>query len=259
MPGIQTILHPSDFSENSLPAFETACALARDYNASLVVLHVMIPSSSPFLEGPPPDPLRSAESQESVAHLPWPQPAGPPIRVEHRAAEGDAVEEIIRLAEALPCDLVVMGTHGKTGLGRILTGSVAEGVLRRAGCPVLVVKAPTGTPREADTKPIANPGDIINARPLGAALHSAHSQTLVRTASLEVVRLIVRAGQEVHVHKANGDLIVHCLEGSVACTALGKTELLEAGKLLSLSAGELHALKGLMAASLLLTIAIPKS
>ena len=259
MPGIQTILHPTDFSENSLPAFQTACALARDYNASVVVLHVMMPSESPFMERPPPNPLECAEAQEPGVHLPWPQAVGPPVRVEHRVAEGDAVEEIVRLAEAIPCDLVVMGTHGKTGLGRILTGSVAEGVLRRAGCPVLVVKAPTERSREGETKPIASPGDIIDARPLGAGLASAHSQTLVRTPSLEVVRLIVRAGQEIHVHKANGDLIVHCLEGSVTFTARGKTELLEAGKLLSLSAGELHSLNGLVAASLLLTIATPKS
>ena len=48
MPGIQTILHPTDFSENSRPAFETACALARDNQATLLVLHVMMPSASPL-------------------------------------------------------------------------------------------------------------------------------------------------------------------------------------------------------------------
>ena len=48
MPGIQTILHPTDFSENSRSAFQTACALARDYHATLLVLHVMMPSVSPL-------------------------------------------------------------------------------------------------------------------------------------------------------------------------------------------------------------------
>jgi len=258
MPGIQTILHPTDFSENSRPAFQTACALARDYHATLLVLHVMMPSVSFVQEGPLPDPLRAAESQESVAQLPWPQPSDPQIRVEHRLAEGDPAEEILRLTEALRCDLVVMGTHGKTGLGRFLTGSVAEEVLRKAVCPVLVVRTPLRARPGAEMEATANPGDLIDARPLGTRLASAHTRTLVRTAALEVVRLIVRAGQEVPQHKAKGDLIVQCLEGRVAFTALGKTQTLEAGKLLTLPAGEPHALKGIEDASLLLTIVAAK-
>ncbi len=258
MPGIQTILHPTDFSENSRPAFETACALARDYHAALVVLHVMMPSVSPVYQAPVPDPLRPAESQESLAELPWPQPSDPQIRVEHRLAEGDPAEEILRLTEALRCDLVVMGTHGTTGLGRFLTGSVAEEVLRKAVCPVLVVRPPLRARPGALTDATANPGDLIDARPLGTALASAHTRTLVRTPAVEVVRLVVRAGQEIPQHKAKGELIVHCLEGRVAFTALGKTQMLEAGKLVSLPAGEPHFLKGIEDASLLLTIVVAK-
>ncbi len=258
MPGIQTILHPTDFSENSRPAFETACALARDYHAALVVLHVMMPSVSPVYQAPVPDPLRPAESQESLAELPWPQPSDPQIRVEHRLAEGDPAEEILRLTEALRCDLVVMGTHGKTGLGRFLTGSVAEEVLRKAVCPVLVVRTPLRARPGALTEATANPGELIDARPLGTALASAHTRTLLRTAAVEVVRLIVRAGQEVPQHKAKGELIVQCLEGRVSFTALGKTQMLEAGKLVSLPAGEPHFLKGIEDASLLLTIVVAK-
>ena len=58
MPGIQKILHATDFSENSQYAFQTACALARDNHANLLVLHVMMPSVSPLMQEPPPDPLR---------------------------------------------------------------------------------------------------------------------------------------------------------------------------------------------------------
>lgn len=83
---------------------------------------------------------------------------------------------------------------------------------------------------------------------------SAHTRTLLRTAAAEVVRVIVRAGQEVPQHKATGELIVQCLEGRVAFTALGKTQMLEAGRLLSLPAGEPHSLKAIEDASLLLTI-----
>ncbi|MFI5454928.1 MAG: universal stress protein [Isosphaerales bacterium] len=167
MPAIQTILHPTDFSENSRYAFQTACALARDYQATLLVLHVMMPSVSPLMEEPPPDPLRSAESQQSLAKLPWPQPSDPRIRVEHRLAEGDPAEEILRLTEALHCDLVVMGSHGRTGLRRVLTGSVAEEVLRKAVCPVLVVRTPLRAAPDAATEATANPGDPIECGPSG--------------------------------------------------------------------------------------------
>jgi nucleotide-binding universal stress UspA family protein/quercetin dioxygenase-like cupin family protein len=258
MAGIQTILHPTDFSENSRYAFQTACALARDYHAKLLVFHVMMPSVSPLLHEPLADPLRSAESQGSLASHPWPQPSDPQIRVEHRLAEGDPAEEILRLAEALHANLVVLGTHGRTGLGRFLTGSVAEEVLRKSLCPVLVVKTPIQAAPDTEVEATANPGDKIDARPLGAALATAHTRTLVRTSSVEVVRLIVRAGQEVPQHKANGELIVHCLEGRVTLTALGKTQTLEAGELLDLPAGEPHALNGIEDASLLLAVVAPK-
>jgi len=258
MPGIQSILHPTDFSENSLPAFETACALARDSHATLIVLHVMMPSVSPLMAEPPPDPLQPAESQESLARLPWPQPSDPQIRVEHRLAEGEPAEEILRLSDALPCDLIVMGTHGRTGLGRFLTGSVAEEVLRKAVCPVQVVKTPLRATPALPTEATASPGDPIDVRPLGSALVSAHTRTLVRTTAVEVVRLIVLAGQEIRQHRSKGETIVHCLEGRVAVTALGKTQPLEAGQLLELPAGEPHALKGIEDASLLLTILVPK-
>jgi universal stress protein A len=57
-------------------------------------------------------------------------------------AEGDPAEMILRVAEEVHADLIVMGTHGRTGLSRLLMGSVAEQVVRRAPCPVLTMKAP---------------------------------------------------------------------------------------------------------------------
>ncbi len=259
MPGIQMILHPTDFSENSQPAFQTACALAREYHATLLVLHVMLPSVSPLLQETLPDPLRSVESQEHLAKLPWPRPSDPQIRVEHRLAEGDPAEEILRLSGAVPCDLVVMGTHGKTGLDRLLTGSVAEEVLRKAVCPVLVIKTPLRAKPGTEAEAIANPGDAVDVWPLGHSLASAHARTLVRTSAVEVVRLIVRAGQKIPRHETKGELIVHCLEGRVTFTALGKTQTLAAGTLLDLPAGEPHAIEGIEDASLLLTKIVPIS
>jgi nucleotide-binding universal stress UspA family protein/quercetin dioxygenase-like cupin family protein len=256
MPGLQLILHPTDFSENSLPAFQAACSLARDAHATLLVLHVMTPSVSPLMLEPPPDPFRPAESQGSLAQLPWPRCSDPQIRVEHRVTEGDPAEEILRLCEALHGDLVVMGAHGKTGLWRFLTGSVAEVVLRKGTCPVLVVNTPPRETTEAEV--LANPGDPIDVRPLGNSLVSAHTRTLVRNAEVEVVRLIVRAGQEIPQSKSKGEIIVHCLEGQVTFTALGTTQTLEAGKLVDLPPGEPYAFKGIEDASLLLTIIAPR-
>jgi quercetin dioxygenase-like cupin family protein len=177
--------------------------------------------------------------------------------VEHRLAEGDPAEEILRLAGVLPCDLVAMGTHGKTGLARFLTGSVAEEVLRKAECPVLVVKALLRAAPDAEAGAAADPGEPVDVRPLGVALGSAHTQTLVRTTAVEAVRLIVRAGQEIPLHKSRGEMIVHCLEGRVTFSALGTTRALEAGTLLHLPAGEPHAVKGIEDASLLSTILSP--
>jgi nucleotide-binding universal stress UspA family protein len=68
---------------------------------------------------------------------------GPDLKypVEPAVREGDPAAEIVRAAEELPCSLTVIGTHGRTGLGRLLMGSVAEAVLRRAPCPVLTIRA----------------------------------------------------------------------------------------------------------------------
>jgi nucleotide-binding universal stress UspA family protein/quercetin dioxygenase-like cupin family protein len=253
MPGIQTILHPTDFSENALPAFETACALARDYDATLLVLHVMGAAVSPFLSGMPPDPLRPAEAQGAGDRFPWPRPSDPRVRVDYRLAEGDAPEEILRISQALRADLIVMGTHGKTGLGRLLTGSVAEEVLRRSACPVMVVKIPLGPTAGAHSAEIpANPGDVIDVRPLGSALAAARTRILVSTPRTEVVRLIINTGEKVASRKNRGEATFHILEGRVALTALGKSQTLGAGMLLMLPADEAYSLTGIEESSLLL-------
>jgi nucleotide-binding universal stress UspA family protein/quercetin dioxygenase-like cupin family protein len=259
MSSIKTVLHPTDFSPNSEPALQTACSLARDYKAKLVLLHVMRPYAAPLMGEESPNPLQVAESQAWMRErFNWPDPSDSTIRVEHRVAEGDAPDEILRLAQALKCDLIVMGTHGRQGLGRLLTGSVAEQVLRRAGCPVLAVKTPLPGPVSAAAEGHEGPGHVIDVRPLGAALPAAKTQTLAKTDELEIVRLVVPAGKRIGEHRAKGTLVVHCLEGHLAWTALGKTQDLQAGELLYLPAGEPHSLIGVVDASLLLTIHSPK-
>ncbi len=130
---IQTILHPTDFSERSGYAFQLACSLARDRGARLIVLHVMpVPLVQEKF-------LYREEMAGALNRLGAPDAQ---VRLERRLEEGDAATQILRVAEETGCDLIVLGTHGRTGLGRLLMGSVAEQVLRRASCPVLTVKAP---------------------------------------------------------------------------------------------------------------------
>jgi nucleotide-binding universal stress UspA family protein len=138
---IRTILHPTDFSEYSDYAFRLACALARDYGARLVVLHVTTPLTVVYSDGiipPEPVPCRD-EAREKLDQM---QAADADVRTEHMLADGDAATEILRVAASAKADVILMGTHGRTGLGRLLMGSVAENVLRKAPCPVVTVKSP---------------------------------------------------------------------------------------------------------------------
>jgi nucleotide-binding universal stress UspA family protein len=140
---IQTIVHPTDFSERADCAFQLACMLARDYAARLVVLHVAQPPVTGLggLEAVPPGPEEYTMEalEERLRQMQSPYAA---VRVEYRLREGDIAREILDAAEETPCDLIVMGTHGRTGLSRLLMGSVAEQVVRSAPCPVLTVKTP---------------------------------------------------------------------------------------------------------------------
>ena len=106
--------------------------------------------------------------------------------------------------------------------------------------------------------PHAKPDEIVDVRPLGSALASSQTKTLVRAEQVEVIRLVVPAGKEIKEHQTKGEIVVQCLEGRVAFTAFGKTQNLEAGKLLYLPTGEPHSVKGIEDASLLLTVLLPK-
>ncbi|HEV2968647.1 MAG TPA: cupin domain-containing protein [Pirellulales bacterium] len=103
------------------------------------------------------------------------------------------------------------------------------------------------------TQPIKR-GEVIDARPLGAALKTARTTVLLTTDELQIVRVVVAKGKVIPAHLAPGDLVVHCLEGRAAVTALGQTRELAAGQLLQIPAGETHSLAGVDDSSLLLTI-----
>ena len=102
--------------------------------------------------------------------------------------------------------------------------------------------------------PHAQPGEVVDVGPLGPNLATARTTTLIKTHAMEVVRLVMVSGKEIKQHTAPGEIVVHCLEGRIAFTAMGKTQELTSGQLVYLSAGEPHAVHCLEDASFLLTI-----
>jgi nucleotide-binding universal stress UspA family protein len=138
----RTILFATDFSETSQRAFEVACALSRDYEARLVAVHVAaLPPVVGFVEGVVPPPT-AIDREEMIDQLQQLGQSCPEVHMKYRLLEGDAAAEVLRAAEESNCDLIVLGTHGRRGLGRLLMGSVAEQVVRKAPCPVLTVRMP---------------------------------------------------------------------------------------------------------------------
>lgn len=144
---ITTILHPTDFSEHSKYALEVASALAHDLGAKLEILHV-VPSRTP-LQGDPMA-ISATDYQEELklyqeemkAKLHEQQAPDPFVRVKHVLKEGHVAAEIIRTAQEQSCDMVVLGTHGRSEPEKKVMGSVAEEVSRKAPCPVVTVRLP---------------------------------------------------------------------------------------------------------------------
>ena len=99
---------------------------------------------------------------------------------------------------------------------------------------------------------------VIDLRPLGEELSQAKTTTLLKTAHLEVVRLVMPAGKHILTHTAPGEMMVQCLEGRVEFTVQEEAHELTAGDLLHLPPDEPHSVRGLEDGSLLLTILIPQ-
>ena len=135
----KTILFPTDFSHASDAALEHAAALAKQTGARLLIVHVEEP---PLAYGggelyyglPEPDSERILRMLEDV------KPADPTVPFTHRLTMGDPAAEIVRIAGDESAEMIVLGTHGRTGMTRLLMGSVAEAIVRHSPCPVLVYR-----------------------------------------------------------------------------------------------------------------------
>ena len=134
------ILFPTDFSESSEAALKHAVAVARERNATLLIVHV--------LETPGVVPvgaytaLAHAEDREREDKLREILPAESGVQIEHQMVRGAAADGILQVAQRENVELIVMATHGRSGLTHLLMGSVAEHVVRRATCPVLTLRRP---------------------------------------------------------------------------------------------------------------------
>jgi nucleotide-binding universal stress UspA family protein len=149
---IRAILHPTDFSQNSESAQLVARSLACELRTRLIILHVApIHALVDGTAAADVDPRTYRDALDSVRK----RLDGPDLNypVEIRLNRGFDRDEILQVAKEVGCGLIVMGTHGRTGLGRLLMGSVAESVLTRANCPVLIVKPEPEAPAPTADRP----------------------------------------------------------------------------------------------------------
>jgi nucleotide-binding universal stress UspA family protein len=193
MTPFRTILFAADFSENSKEAFRAACSLAVLDQTGLVVLHVVEPDAASAAppgrrqeKAPTGDKLDVAAAERLSQKLRDEFVPNHPIKVTYRVQEGEIAAVILQTASANSADLIALGTHGRTGLRRMLAGSVATSVLRGAKCPVLALRSGAGTRGGEQTHVILHPTDFSEcseaalgvagtlARNLGARLAILH-------------------------------------------------------------------------------------
>lgn len=144
---IRSILFPTDFSECGNFALSYATSLARTFGAKIICVNVIEPivptvGYTGMSEALPITDISEQLEDSAERELPklaeCDECAG--VDIEELIVHGEAATEIVRVAKEREVDLIVIASHGRTGLGRILFGSTAEAVVRHATCPVLVVK-----------------------------------------------------------------------------------------------------------------------
>jgi len=149
MIAIKTILLPTDGSECSAKAMAYALSFAKQYGGRVVALHVIDQrweehTRVVFAEVGQDltQKIRNGYEEEAQRILREVTDAASKVGVpvESKVLTGFPPEEIVRVAQQLPADIIIMGTHGRAGMSHLLLGSVAEKVVRRAPCPVLTVR-----------------------------------------------------------------------------------------------------------------------
>jgi nucleotide-binding universal stress UspA family protein len=149
MPRFNTILCPIAFDANSIAALRIASEITEERDSTLHLLHVvtLVPGSDITLSYDQME-LKARARLERLAR----ERLGNGIRYDIHVAVGDPAKETIRTADQLGANLIVMATHGRKGLRRLILGSVAEKVIRDAPCPVLSVKPSNRSARATKSK-----------------------------------------------------------------------------------------------------------
>jgi nucleotide-binding universal stress UspA family protein len=150
---IHKILFPTDFSHYNDRALRLASTLAAESGATLCIVHVDELRDLTAAMGEAGYLMASAldDRQEVRDQLERVVPTVPTVAYEHHYLRGSPVIEILTFAEMEDIDLIVMASHGRTGFSRLLMGSIAEGVMRKAHCPVMIVKQPFEETEAAET------------------------------------------------------------------------------------------------------------
>ena len=140
---LKQILVPIDFSDCSKKALQYAIPLAKQHQSAITLLYVVPPNYSlgeyGGLDYASLDAQMRASGDKQLAALVVDEVRGE-VSADTLVRSGSPAVEIIQVAKALPADVIVISTHGRTGLKHVFLGSVAEEVVRRAPCPVLVVR-----------------------------------------------------------------------------------------------------------------------
>jgi nucleotide-binding universal stress UspA family protein len=137
------ILFPTDFSHTGDAALKLATTLAREHDATLLVVHVEEPPAA-YGVGEMYYGMPEPVTEDLEKMLTQVVPTDPEVPCEHLLVTGEPATAITRVAQDEGVEMIVMGTHGRTGLVRLLMGSVAEAVVRNATCPVLTYKQASG-------------------------------------------------------------------------------------------------------------------
>lgn len=209
---LERIVVATDFSEPARAALERSVAIAARFGARLYLFHAAFARGAvdveAYRDGTLDDLYELAEqrAREELAALCAPLGASIPIVESIRV--GSPADEILEFAAEKRADLIALGTHGRTGLRRLLLGSVAESVLRRAACPVLAVRVVDGS--EAVAR---------HADPVAALAPSGFGRVLVAVDHSESARAALRGGVELARRFDGSVLAVHVLDDRVLAQA----------------------------------------
>ncbi len=148
---LKKILFATDFSDQAEVASRLATSLARDSGAQMIIAHTVEPAPVSADRGFGGYVAEDEATEAAQRQLDETAPSDAQVACAHKLLEGSPAAAIVQYADEQGVDLIVVGSHGRKGVTRLLLGSVAEAIVRHARCPVLTVKQPNAASENADT------------------------------------------------------------------------------------------------------------